>query len=81
MGGIGLLNKLFVLTYVHLFEDGHQNCKLLGVFNHKNIAIKHLEKAKTLEGFRDHLEGVLIEEYKVDQLDQSKLNKIKKVEK
>jgi len=47
--------------------DGAEEVKLLGVYSCEDRARSGLERARTLPGFRDIPEGLLIDKYELDR--------------
>ena len=72
------LNKIYILAHIHKFEDGHESKKIIGSFFTKEKALEILDKYKTLEGFKDALEGFYIQEVEIDILDKKKIETINK---
>ena len=70
------LNKIYILAHIHKFEDGHESKKIIGSFFTKEKALEILDKYKTLEGFKDALEGFYIQDIEINKLNEKKLEKI-----
>jgi len=70
------LNKVYILSHKHPFEDGHEEEKLIGVFFSKKKALATLKDYKKFEGFRDHLEGFYIQECIIDKIDDKILDEL-----
>jgi len=70
------LSKVYILSHEHLFEDGHADSKLIGVFISKEKALKILEDYKNLEGFRSYKEGFEIQEYIINEISYKILNEL-----
>ncbi len=64
--GINKKQKVYLLYHIYE-EDGEEDSKLLGVFSSKETAKKVIESHKLLPGFKNHLEGFLIDEYLIDK--------------
>ena len=64
--GISIKQKVYLL-YHSYEEDGEEDSKLLGVFSSKEKAQEVIKTHKLLPGFKDHLEGFLIDEYLIDK--------------
>lgn len=75
------LNRIYILSHKHSFEDGHKEGKLIGAFFSKKKALAILEKYKKKEGFRDNLEGFCIQEIDINKLDDKHLKTIIKEQK
>jgi len=70
------LNKIYILLHEHLFEDGHTDYKLIGLFLSKKKALKVLEDSKKLEGFKNYLKGFYIQECIIDKIDNKILKEL-----
>lgn len=60
----------------HFFECGHDDEKLIGIFFSKRKALQTLDDFKKIKGFKDHVEGFYIREYKMDQIDDDELKNL-----
>ena len=80
--GIEALDKVYILSHVHKFNEkheclhNHESGKLIGIFYSKDKALDILESYKKLEGFRDQLSGFCIQEHLIDRIDDTKLNEL-----
>ena len=70
------MNKIYILSHTHKFEDGHEDEKLIGSFFTKEKALEILDKCKPLPGFKDALEGFYIQEVEIDKLNEKELKNI-----
>jgi hypothetical protein len=58
---------LFVLSHVHEFEDGHEDLKIIGIYQTRIAAESVLSWIRDQPGFRDNPEGFSIGEWTLDQ--------------
>lgn len=70
------MNKIYVLSHKHLFECGHEDDKLIGIFFSKRKALKVLDDYKKIKGFKDHLKGFYIQECTIDEISNKELNEL-----
>ena len=71
------MNKIYILSHKHKFEDGHEDKRIIGAFFSKKKALETLEKYKNIKGFKDNLYGFYIQEFIIDVLKERKLKEIK----
>jgi hypothetical protein len=61
-------DTVFVLHHVHEFEDcGHEDTKIIGIYKTRMDAENALARVKEQPGFRDHLNGFSIDEWKLNR--------------
>lgn len=65
--GVTKNKKVYLLYHVNEFRKEDEDVKLLGVFSSKEKAKKVLNSHKLLPGFKDNIEGFLIDEYILDK--------------
>ena len=62
--------KCYVIYHIHIFEDGNEDYKIIGIFSSYDKALEVKEKySSELPGFKDFPEGFCIEEFEVTGLD------------
>ena len=65
--------KCYVIYHIHIFEDGNEDYKIIGIFSSYDEALEVKEKySSELPGFKDFPEGFCIEEFEVTGLDMAK---------
>ena len=65
--------KCYVIYHIHIFEDGNEDYKIIGIFSSYDKALEVKEKySSELPGFKDFPEGFCIEEFEVTGLDMAK---------
>lgn len=65
--------KCYVIYHIHIFEDGNEDYKIIGIFSSYDKALEVKEKCSSeLPGFKDFPEGFCIEEFEVTGLDMAK---------
>jgi hypothetical protein len=57
---------VFVLHHVHVFDDGEEDVKLIGVYSSQANAVAAIDRLRQQPGFRDMLEGFTISRYPID---------------
>lgn len=62
-----LSRKVFLLQHAHSFDDGEEDVKIIGVYSSMNAAMTAIERARTLDGFRQVLDGFSVDEYTLDE--------------
>lgn len=76
--GVKQFDKVYVLFHIRKFKEveclfDHECGKLIGTFYSKDKALKVVESYKVLEGFRDYPECFRVEEYLLNEINNSKL--------
>ena len=65
--------KCYVIYHIHIFEDGNEDYKIIGIFSSYDEALEVKEKySSELPGFKDFPEEFCIEEFEVTGLDMAK---------
>ena len=65
--------KCYVIYHIHIFEDGNEDYKIIGIFSSYDKALEVKEKySSELPGFKDFPEEFCIEEFEVTGLDMAK---------
>lgn len=65
--------KCYVIYHIHIFEDGNEDYKTIGIFSSYDEALEVKEKySSELPGFKDFPEEFCIEEFEVTGLDMAK---------
>ena len=58
--------KCYVIYHIHIFEDGNEDYKIIGIFSSYDEALEVKEKySSELPGFKDFPEEFCIEEFEV----------------
>lgn len=47
------MKTVFVVQHVHVFDDGEEDVKMIGVYTSREIALKGVDRLRTQPGFRD----------------------------
>ena len=67
------LKSVFVVQHVHVFPDGEEDVKTIGVYRSSGAALAAVERLKVQPGFCDHPnvvengDGFCIDEYPLDK--------------
>lgn len=71
------MKRVFVVQHVHVFGDGEEDVKMIGVYTSKESALRAVERLGTQPGFRDFPDvvdldrgdgsGFHVDEYELDQ--------------
>ncbi|MDL2285887.1 hypothetical protein LJC24_00415 [Desulfococcaceae bacterium OttesenSCG-928-F15] len=62
------MDKVYILWHTRGIEpDEEKDCKLIGVYSSKQLAMSKLNKYKTIKGFKDYPDGFEIIEQKIDE--------------
>ena len=65
--------KCYLIYHIHIFKDGSEDYKAIGVFSSYDKALAVREKySSDLPGFKDFPKGFYIEEFEVTELDIAK---------
>ncbi|MCD0490122.1 hypothetical protein LPB86_17915 [Pedobacter sp. MC2016-14] len=61
--------EVFLLWHTHIDEnlEGGEDSKLIGLYSSAEKAEEAKHRSQLLEGFRDHIDGFLIDRYTIDQ--------------
>jgi len=59
--------SVFVVEHLHVFDDGEESAKLIGIYSTKSAAEEAVERLKTKPGFRDAPEGFTVDLYRLDE--------------
>lgn len=71
--GSGEKMKCYLIYHIHIFEDGSEDYKTIGVFSSYDKALDVKAKySGNLPGFKEFPEGFCIEEFEVTELDIAK---------
>lgn len=59
--------RVYILHHVHIFEDGTQDVKLIGVYSSKGRALHAKDNVKNALGFCHAQKGFRLQRYSVDR--------------
>jgi len=59
------MKSVWLLCHVHAFDDGHEDVKLIGVFETAAEAANARARIANLAGFKDSPEGFSIDEHRL----------------
>lgn len=59
--------EVFVLQHVHIFDDGKEDVKMIGVYSSQEQAEAAIERLRAKPGFSDALEGFSKDRYIVNE--------------
>ena len=62
------MNLVRLLTHSHDLEDGHEDVKIVGVFESRKAAAEAILIVADQPGFRDHPGGFSIDQYQVGDI-------------
>ena len=48
------MNQVFLLQHLHVFEDGKEDLKTIGIYSSKEEALSAIDRKSKEEGFKDH---------------------------
>ncbi len=60
------MDRVFILTHTHEFDDGREDVKMIGAFSTRAKAEEAVLRLGTQPGFRDHPRGFHVETYDLD---------------
>lgn len=60
------MDRVFIVTHSHEFDDGHEDVKMIGAFSAREKAEAVVSRLRTEPGFRDQPEGFHVEPYELD---------------
>lgn len=61
--------SVYVLQHVHLFENGDEDVKFIGVYSSKANARTAIKRLSQMPGFSETADGFHVDEYQLDKDD------------
>lgn len=62
------MNTVFAAYHVRAKDPDNDDVKLIGIFSSQKLAEAAIDSVKHQEGFRDYLDGFLIDEKTIDKV-------------